>query len=218
MNAKQVLCLAFQLGFAMDENLAAFLKVLDPVDNSTGGGTAAAVAGAMAAALVGMVARLSMGREEMAEKPFYEQIAAEAEDLSKELFRGGWEDSEAFKAVMTSFKMPKETDEQRARRREAIDAAMVKAALIPLANAERCQTVLDLKKKLAGLFSPNAASDLTCAEHLANAGLLGCLANVQINLPSTKDKTQADEIAERAKGLGRWVEGQNQDRLRHVNQ
>ena len=101
----------------MDEILAAFLKVLDPSDNSTGGGTASAVAGAMAAALVGMVSRLSVGREGMAEDAFYEKITAEAEGLSEELFRGGWEDSEAFKAVMLGFKMPKKTNEQRSRRR-----------------------------------------------------------------------------------------------------
>ena len=187
----------------MDENLAAFLKVLDPSDNSTGGGTASAVAGAMAAALVGMVSRLSVGREGMAEDAFYEKITAEAEGLSKELFRGGWEDSEAFKAVMVGFKMPKETNEQRARRRKVIDAAMLEAALVPLANAERCRRVLDLKKKLAGRFNPNAASDLTCAEHLAKAGLLGCLANVDINLGSIKDESRAAQIAERAKAAGR---------------
>ena len=66
----------------MDENVAAFLKVLDPEDNSTGGGTASAVAGAMAGALVGMVARLSVGRKGMETEWFYTDITEAAETLA----------------------------------------------------------------------------------------------------------------------------------------
>ena len=97
----------------MHQNITAFLKVLDPADNTTGGGAASALAGAMAGALVAMVARLSMGREGMEAPPFYEQIAAEAESLSGLLLAGGEEDSRAFEAVRAAFRLPKGTGEER---------------------------------------------------------------------------------------------------------
>lgn len=185
----------------MDENLASFLKVIDPTDNSTGGGTASAVAGAMAAALVAMVARLSIGREGSKEAPFYQKLISEAERLSTELFTGGRRDAEAFAGVMDSFKMPKETEEQMSTRRRSIDEAMLMATRVPLLNAENCQKVIDLKKKLEGHFNPNTASDLECAGHLAMAGFWGCLANVKINLPGLKNVSQAAKIAKRIQQL-----------------
>lgn len=185
----------------MNDNIAAFSKVLDPNDNSTGGGTASAVAGAMAAALVAMVARLSIGREGSEAASFYKTLVSEAELLATELFTGGRKDSEAFADVMASFKMPKETDEQQTVRRQAIDEAMLKATRTPLINAEKCRQVLDLKQKLEGRSNTNTASDLECAGHLAKAGLLGCLANVKINVPSLKNKSQVDHIAKKVEKL-----------------
>ncbi len=179
----------------MNDNIAAFQKVLDPNDNSTGGGSASAVAGAMAAALVAMVARLSIGREGSKEASFYQTLVSEAERLATELFTGSRKDSEAFAHVMAGFKMPKETEEQMSARRQAIDEAMLKATRTPLVNAENCQNVLILKQKLEGNMNPNTASDLECAGHIAKAGLLGCLANVKINLPGLKNKSQAADIA-----------------------
>lgn len=186
----------------MDHNIAAFLKVLDPADNSTGGGTASAVAGAMAGALVAMVARLSIGKDGMQEPDtFYEQLSASAETLSTQLFKGGRDDSQAFEAVRNAFRLPKGSDEEKAIRREAIQAAWLHAARVPLANAERCRQVLDLGAQLRGRSNPNAASDLACGLYLARAGMLGCLENVEINLPTIKDRQTAAELAERASAL-----------------
>jgi formiminotetrahydrofolate cyclodeaminase len=185
----------------MNDNIAAFQKVLDPNDNSTGGGTASAVAGAMAAALVAMVARLSIGRKGSKEASFYQTLISEAERLSTELFTGGRRDAEAFAAVMASFKMPKQTEEQMSARQRGVDEAMLTATRVPLVNAENCRNVLLLKQKLEGHMNPNAASDLECAGHLAKAGLLGCLANVKINLPGLKDESQAAKIAKQVEDL-----------------
>jgi formiminotetrahydrofolate cyclodeaminase len=185
----------------MDENITAFLKVLDPSDNSTGGGAASAVAGAMAGALVAMVARLSLGKEGMESETFYNELGASAETLSTELFDGGHEDSQAFEAVRRAFSLPKSSDEEKAVRHEAIQAAWIHAARVPLANAERCSQVLALGEQLRGRSNPNAASDLACAIYLARAGMLGCLENVEINLPAIKDQELAEELAERASAL-----------------
>ena len=189
-----------------DENITAFLKVLDPADNSTGGGTASAVAGSMAGALVAMVARLSLGKEGMEPDAFYTELGASAESLSAELFDGGREDSGAFEAVRSAFRLPKGNDEEESVRREAIQAAWVHAARVPLANAEHCRQVLELGMQLRGRSNPNAASDLACALYLARAGLLGCLENVEINLPAIKDQQVAAELAERASVLRNLAE------------
>jgi formiminotetrahydrofolate cyclodeaminase len=172
----------------MNKHISAFLKVLDPFDNATGGGTASAVAGAMAAALVGMVARLSLGKKGLEPDVFYSKINLEAQQLAEKLLKGSNNDSEAFEQVQAAFRLPKETEDQKVKRKKAIEQAMIQAATVPLENAKACLQVLKLRQELQRCFNPNAASDLECAAHLAKAGLLGCLANVEINLSSIKDE------------------------------
>ncbi|MEK6254799.1 MAG: cyclodeaminase/cyclohydrolase family protein [Gemmatimonadales bacterium] len=186
-----------------DEDIAAFLKVVDAEDDQTGGGTAAAVAGAMAAGLAGMVARLSVGRDGMEPDPYYHEIDAEAQVLTGALLRGGREDSEAFGAVMRAFTLPKCTDEEFAARSAAIQHGMVGAAKVPLQNAERCASVLDLVARLRNRSNRHAASDLEVGGALARTALMGCLANTAINVESIKDEhtalaltTRADELRE----------------------
>jgi formiminotetrahydrofolate cyclodeaminase len=116
----------------MHDSLTTFLKVLDPSDNTTGGGTASAVAGAMAAALVALVARLSAGKAGMAAAPPYAEIDAEAETLSRRLLAGGQEDAAAFEAVRAAVRLPKGTDAERSVRLDAIQAAFICAAGVPL--------------------------------------------------------------------------------------
>lgn len=190
----------------MDENIAAFLKVLDPSDDATGGGTASAIAGAMAAALVGMVARLSIGKEGMEEERFYRALGEEAEALARQLFDGGREDSQAFDAVRAAYHLPKDSDEAKAERRRVIREALVEAARVPLGNAEHCWRALELAHHLEGRSNPHAASDLECAVYLAHAGLMGCLANVKINLESIEDQEAAQGLGERAGELARMLE------------
>jgi formiminotetrahydrofolate cyclodeaminase len=78
---------------------------------------------------------------------------------------------------------------------------MIHATRVPLSNAERCAAVLALARQLEGRSNPRALSDLQSAGHLARAGLLGCLANVAINLPGVKDVTAAAEMEARAAAL-----------------
>jgi formiminotetrahydrofolate cyclodeaminase len=184
-----------------DEDIASFAKVIDPADDQTGGGTASAVAGAMAAGLAGMVARLSIGREGMEPEKYYREIDAEAQVLTGSLMRGGREDSEAFGAVMRAFTLPKCTDAEKEARSAAIQDGMVGAAKVPLQNAERCARVLDLVNRLKGRSNRNAASDLQVAGSLARTGLEGCLANVAINVASIKDEQTAAGLTARANEL-----------------
>ena len=192
--------------FAREENISAFLRVLDPTDDVTGGGTASAVAGAMAAGLVAMVARLSIGKKGMEDEIDYRAIDDESQRLSATLFTGGREDSEAFQAVRAAYRQAGGDTESRASRREQIQRAVILAARVPLKNAEACKEVLELCARLEGYSSPNAESDLECACHLARAGLLGCLANVEINLGSLEDDKQCRRLWERVRALRTYAQ------------
>ena len=184
-----------------DADLHAFLKVIDPDDNATGGGTASAVAGAMAAGLVGMVARVSKGKPDLESDEFYDAIDTAAQEFTRALMQGGREDSEAFGAVMRSFTLPKCTEDEKSARTAAIRAAMVEATRVPLENAQRCVRVLELADRVSVKFNENAASDLACARSLAGTGAEGCLANVEVNLPGVKDEQAKAEFEARSNEL-----------------
>jgi formiminotetrahydrofolate cyclodeaminase len=185
----------------MNQNINAFMRVLDAKDNSTGGGTASCVAGAMAAGLAAMVARLSMGKKDLAPREHYEAIAAEAEKLSEALFNGGHKDAAAFDAVSSAYRLPKDTEEAKASRSRAIQAAMVHAAEVPLANARSCKRILMLCSTLEDSYNTNAASDLECAGYLALAGLKGSAANVRINLPYIEDESIRKDMEGRLESI-----------------
>lgn len=184
-----------------ESDLQALLKVIDPADNATGGGTASAVAGAMAAGLIGMVARVSKGKPDLESDDFYDAIDAAAQDLTRELMQGGREDAEAFGAVMRSFTLPKCTEEEKAARSAAIQEAMIGATRVPLENGARCVRVLELGDKVAKSFNRNAESDLAVARSLAASGAKGCLENVAINLSSVKDEEKKAAIEDEADQL-----------------
>jgi formiminotetrahydrofolate cyclodeaminase len=153
----------------MEENIAAFLKVLDPTDNTTGGGTASAIAGSMAAALAAMVARLSVGKKDMEPDEFYESRVAQLTRLSEELFDGAREDSLAFEGVTKAFRLPKETDAEKAVRSRTVQIAWAQATELPLQNAERCIQTFEIAQELEGRSNKSAASDLTVGIYLAPA-------------------------------------------------
>lgn len=178
-----------------------FLRVLDPADTSTGGGSASAIAGGMAAALIALVARLSLNGAGGEPDAYYLAIAEQGAALSQALLAGADEDAGSFTEVMAAYRLPKATDDEKAARTAAIRSAMTYATRVPLHNAELCAEVLSLAARLEGRSNPRALSDLQAAGHLARAGLLGCLANVAINLPGVKDEAAAIEIRARVARL-----------------
>jgi len=178
----------------MDDHSDAFRRVLDPGDNATGGGGAAAIAGAMAAALTGMVARLSASRGQVEPDTYYHTLAVEAEGLAPTLLGGADDDARAFDAVSAAYRLPRETEANRAARSRAVQDALVHASRVPLVNAEHCKRVLELCHQLRGRSNPNVASDLECARLLARAALLGCLANVEANVRSIRDEAQRADL------------------------
>jgi formiminotetrahydrofolate cyclodeaminase len=179
-------------------------RILDPDDTSTGGGSASALSGGMAGALIAMVCKLSVKEETEAQRQFLDTCGEQAGRLSSSLLTGADDDRAAFQNVRNAFKLPKETEEQKAVRSKAVQSAWVNAAIVPLENAGRCADLAALVCDLNGKTNPSAQSDLLCAFFLAKAGCLGCLENVAINLPSIKDgdaagtiKTQLDAVRSR---------------------
>ncbi len=176
-------------------------KILDPDDSSAGGGSASALAGAMAGALISMAAALS---EPEADKSAAARVldgASRARTLSRMLRAGADEDTLAFRAIRDSYRLPKTTEEEKAARSIAIGKAWAEATGVPLENASRCLAILEIGAELESLISPKVHSDYSSGLYLAQAGLLGCLDNVAINLPSLKDSLAAAEIASRAAAI-----------------
>ncbi len=157
-----------------------FAEALASDAPTPGGGSASALAGALAAGLVAMVARLTPGE--------LDDVAAEGDALRAELLTLVDEDAAAFDAVMAAFRLPKETPEQQAGRSEAVQAAYRGAVEPPLRVCMRTVRVLELALRVAGNGNPNAVSDAGVAALLASAALEGAGLNVQINLGSIKDE------------------------------
>ena len=178
--------------------VAEYLDRLATGDPTPGGGSAAALAGALSAALVSMVCNLTAGREKFAAvEGEVVAIRAEAEAVRRRLTEAIQTDAEVYGAVMTAYRLPRATADEQARRTVARQRALHEAARVPIEIAEACVEVLRLCNRAAGTTNPNAASDVTVSAYLAAAALEGAIANVQINLPLLEDAAYADELRAR---------------------
>jgi len=164
---------------------ASFIEQLAAPTPTPGGGSAGAYAGAMGAGLVAMVAGLTIGKKK------YEAVEAEmqairvvAENLRRELTQAVDDDSSAFEVLMTKFKMPKDTEEQKAARNAAIVQATLNAAHIPLHVADYTVKVMELALKCAKSANVNAISDAMSGFAMARASLTAAGYNVRINIKS----------------------------------
>tara|TARA_B110001454_G_scaffold76152_1_gene73732 strand:- start:319 stop:945 length:627 start_codon:yes stop_codon:yes gene_type:complete len=177
----------------VDLSVEEFSQVLGSDSPAPGGGSVAALSGTLGADLVSMVCRLSISKKgfESFESEL-EEIFDNAQALSKSLLKRIDLDTEAFNGVMAGFKMPKETDDEKAARRDAVQVAYKEAVQSPLGIARECLAVLTLAENLGGKSNPNTLSDLGVASQQAYAGLAGAIMNVNINLPSIKDRDFVD--------------------------
>ncbi len=176
-----------------DSQTDIFLEALASATPTPGGGSAAAHAGAMGAALVAMVARLTIGKKKYAAvEDQMKEILSQAERLRKELTTAVEEDSTAFEGVMAAFKLPKDTPSQENVRTEAIEAATLRASQVPLTVAQKSVSVIALAERVVALGNLNAISDGATAAAMANAALTSAGYNVRINLAGLNDKTEGD--------------------------
>jgi formiminotetrahydrofolate cyclodeaminase len=179
---------------AEDQALGAFLDDLASERSTPGGGGAAAISGAMGAALVSMVCNLTIGKPKYAEvEAELKEVLAKSEELRAELTKATGDDVRAFDAVMSAYGLPKgETDEAKAERTAKIQAALKVATDVPLECARLCAEVVKLSAVTAEKGNINVISDAGVAVQSAYAGLLSAALNVRVNAKSIKDRDFAD--------------------------
>jgi len=167
-------------------SLGEFQEKLASKDPTPGGGSAAAVALGQAAALTEMVSKLTLGREK------WEQGWGAAEKtklvttniISGSAFELAQKDSEAFESVMSAYKLPRDSEDDKKHRRMKIVDATWSATLVPLETAEIAHELLSTLPDLAKWGNSNAVTDVGVASLLASAACKGALFNVEINLES----------------------------------
>ena len=204
----------------LDMTLRDFQSALASSSPTPGGGTAAAIALGQASALTLMVSDLTLGKEkwkdgwEIAEKSV--TVAIKAMNRAGEL---ATEDSDSFDAVMSSFKLSKETEEDKEVRRDAIRSATLNAAKVPFETACYALELLEILPELASKGNANAVSDVGVAGLLASAACKGALFNVQINLDSIPEemgselRNESTIVREKSRVLSRKVMDSVRDRL-----
>ena len=166
-----------------------FLEKLASNAPTPGGGGGAAMAGALAVALTSMVGNLTVGKEKFAQyEAEVQELLAKAEALRLELLDLVNADAEVFDSFMTCYRLPKNTDEEKQARNQAIQNAAKEAAEIPLKIAESCLEVMKLAERMAIIGNPGAITDAAVSAIMARAALRSAVYNVVINLKLIKDE------------------------------
>jgi glutamate formiminotransferase/formiminotetrahydrofolate cyclodeaminase len=182
----------------------AFLDALAAGTPAPGGGSASAYSGAAAAALVAMVARLTIGKKKYtAVEERMKAILKRAESLRLSLTAAVDDDALAFEAVMQAFKLPKGTTEEEEKREQAIVQATLQAALVPLGVARQTVEVLELAVEVVATGNLNAISDGASGAAQARAALDGAGYNVRINALNLKDRSKTDPLLKELSELQR---------------
>ena len=180
-----------------DKPFAQILEESASNSPTPGGGSVAAMAGSFGAAMVSMVANLTKGEKYAEVQEEVDAILSEIGKVMADLEKQVDDDMAVFGAFMDALKMPKSTDEEKAVRTEALQAAYKKATLSPLEIADTCIKANELALRLAPIGNKSAISDVGVGAIIADASLKGVLLAVDINLPGIKDKAFVEEAAAR---------------------
>ena len=178
-----------------------------------GGGSVSALAGSLGAALAEMVANLTVGKAKYAEvEDEMKELSAKGAEIRKELIAGIQKDTESFTLYMNALGMPKDTDEQKAARREAMQNGLKEAAKVPLEVAEPAASfnyelvcnvskIFPIAEAVVKRGNTNAVTDGLVASMMARTAVIGALFNVKINLGSIKDEAFVAEMAAKVEAL-----------------
>lgn len=173
---------------ASKKTLTGFLDDLASSSPAPGGGSVAALAGALGAALTSMVCHLTIGKKKYAGvEEDMKKILADAEDLRSQFTLLIDKDTDAFNKVMEAFGLPKENDAQKALRDAAIAAATKEATMVPLEVMKHCIDGLALAQKVAANGNRNSVSDAGVSALMLHAGCEAAALNVRINLNGLSD-------------------------------
>jgi formiminotetrahydrofolate cyclodeaminase len=191
-----------------DTEVEPFLEALASSAATPGGGSAAAITGAMGAALVSMVCNLTIGKKKYAEvEGEMKDVLEKAEALRHELTGMIQDDVKAFDSVMAAYGMPKETDSDKAARETAIQAALKLATDVPLRCCHAARQVIDLALDASEKGNLNVISDAGVAVLAGYAALRSGALNVYTNAKMITDKAFADAKLKELEGLLVGAEG-----------
>jgi formiminotetrahydrofolate cyclodeaminase len=181
-----------------EQRITDFLDALASAEPVPGGGSGAALGGALAAALVSMVCNLTLGKKgyEAAQEAMAD-VLARSEALRAELAQLLEADTQVYSRVMAAYRLPRKAVEEKAAREEAIQAALIEASEAPLTIAARCAEVVELALPVAELGNRWAVSDAGVGALLAEACMQAALLNVAINLASISDAAYVQAARER---------------------
>jgi methenyltetrahydrofolate cyclohydrolase len=177
------------------QNIKMFLDEVASSSPAPGGGSVAALAGALGAALTSMVCNLTKAKQG------YESVQDEialvfekCEELRKDLTDLIDKDTDAFNEVMRALKMPKETEDQKEQRRDAMQTAFKQAADVPLETARKCVQILDVAHIAAVKGNKSSITDAAVSALMAQTGVQAAMLNVRINLSSIKDTDYVQQV------------------------
>ncbi|MGC8873080.1 MAG: glutamate formimidoyltransferase [Chloroflexia bacterium] len=184
-----------------------FLSLVAAGTPAPGGGSVAALAGALAAALGRMVANLTLGKKR------YAGVAEEVREiegslarLQEELLELVVRDAAAYERILEARRLPKKTPEQAEARQQALEEATREAARVPLVTAERTVKVLEFLTRLAAVGNENALTDAAVAAAMGRAAVQGAVHNVRVNAADLQDGTLAEQFREQMVALERQGE------------
>lgn len=195
-----------------------FIDELAAPTPTPGGGSAGAYAGAMGAGLVAMVAGLTIGKKKYAEvEAEMQAIRVVAEKLRADLTQAVDDDAASFEVLMATYKLPKDTEEQKELRAASIATATLNAAHIPLHVSEAALKVMELAVKCARHGNLNAISDAMSGFAMARASLTAAGFNVRININSLEDRSAGDKMLSELAALEMEAD-QLEKEIRHLMQ
>ena len=196
----------------LDKSCKDFLTDLASKEPTPGGGGAAALAGAIAAALTSMVSNLTLGKGKFAAvEGKIRPILVSAEILRTRMLALVVADAAVFENFMRAYRLPKSTEEEKRARSESIQIAAYDASEVPLKIADSCLDILHISSQLMRFGNPSAITDATVAALLARAALRSACYNVHSNLLLLKDKEYVEKTEEHLRKICREAEELEQD-------
>ena len=190
-----------------DLNIKEFLAKTASESPVPGGGSIAALSAAIAASLAEMVANLTIGKKGFEEnKKQMKDIAKKAADYRNELMKDIDRDSEAYKDVLTAFRLPKNNEKEEKNRKQAIEDAFKNASLVPLGVAQNAFKIIELAGEVVKYGNKNAVTDGAVAVMMARTAVLSALYNVKINLSSIKDVDFVERLQKDVKRMESEIE------------
>ena len=181
-----------------DEKISDFLARLADRVPAPGGGAAAALHAAQAAALLGMVARYSTGERYAKHKRIIERIITETDELRSTALRLAEDDTAAFTAVADAYQLPKDTDKAKAARSAAVATALIGAGEPPAEVIAAARVAVELAEELLPIGNRNVITDIAAATEAARAAATTARVNVEINLGGITDEQARAELAAEA--------------------